>query len=163
MCLLVSVIVALLFGVQWPAAEPHQLHGLRSSILHCFCRGFWSKQTWPSCFSSVWYLHRSRVKVVQQYNRGVVQHEKVIVKESSCKLSQGGICKSICTRGEMRTSIFCLARVSYHYTIHDRYVGSEPVSRHTDTESRGVTAVPIATTEIDSFKQASYGCASTLQ
>lgn len=84
-----------------------------------------------------------------------------MVKESSCKVSQAGICKSICTRGETRTFIFRLVQVSHHYT--DRYVGIEPVSRRSDTESRGVTAVPIATTEIDSFKQASYGCASMLQ
>lgn len=122
---------------------------------------FWSKWTQTSCFSSTQCLRHSRFKVVQQYNKRVVQHEKVTVKELSCKVSQAGICKSICTRGETGIFIFCLVRVSHHYT--DRYVGTEPVSKHSDTESQGVTAVPIATTEIDSFKQASYGCTSTLQ
>lgn len=160
-CLVVLVIVALLFSVQWPAAEPHELHGLWSSVLRHFCKWFCSKQMWLSYFGRVWYLCCSRVKVVQQYNRGVVQHEKVMFKESSCKVSQAGICKCICIRGEMRIFIFCLVQVSHHCT--DRYAGTEPGSRRTDVESRGIIVVPIATTEIDSFKQTNYRCASTLR
>jgi len=122
--------------------------------------GFQSKQMSLSCFGSIQYLHHSTFEVVEQYNRGVVRHEKV-VEESYCKVSPARLGESICTRGETRISMFCLVRVSHHCT--DRYVGTEPVSRHTDMESQGVAAVPVATTEIDSFKQASYGCTSTLQ
>lgn len=96
---------------------------------------------------------------MQQCDRGVVQNEKVGVKESPDKVSRAGICESICTRGETRIFTFCLVRVSRQYP--DRYVGTEPVSRHSDAVSRGVTAVPITTAGIDSFKQARYGCAAS--